>query len=215
MNNIPLATIASRVKINIQQIAVVFIGSFLLLSCEQPRLSPLPAEGTILAFGDSLTLGVGAGKSESYPRVLAQLSGMRVINAGVSGEVTADGFTRLSGTIEQTMPDMLILLEGGNDIIRNLDPEVTKTNLASMIELAQNRGVEVVLIGVPAKRVLSDSAPFYAELAQEYQLVFDGNLIASLLRKRAYKFDAIHFNQQGYRVMAEAIHELLAKNGAL
>jgi lysophospholipase L1-like esterase len=206
---------ACRVKGCYQQIAVSLIVSLLLNGCEQPKLAPLPAEGTILAFGDSLTSGVGADQSSSYPGVLAQLSGLRVINAGISGEVTADGLARLPETIDQTTPDLLILLEGGNDILRNQDLEATKRNLASMIELAQSRGVEVVLIGVPAKSLFSSAASFYAELAEDYQLVFEESLIASLLRKSAYKSDAIHFNQQGYRVMAEAIHELLVVNGAL
>jgi lysophospholipase L1-like esterase len=206
---------ASRVKSSYLQISVILIAAMLLQGCEQPKLTPLPAEGTILAFGDSLTSGVGAEKSNSYPSVLAQLSGLRVINAGISGEVTGDGLARLPKAIDQTTPDLLILLEGGNDILRNQHLEVTKRNLASMIELAQSRGVEVVLIGVPAKSLFSNVASFYAELAEDYQLVFEDNLIASLLRKNAYKSDAIHFNQQGYRVMAEAIHELLVENGAL
>jgi lysophospholipase L1-like esterase len=215
MNRRPLVTVACKVKNCYQQIAVLLIAGMLLNGCEQPKLTPLHAEGTILAFGDSLTSGVGADKSSSYPSVLAQLSGLRVINAGRSGEVTADGLARLAETIDQTTPDLLILLEGGNDIMRNQDLAVTKSNLASMIELAQSRGVEVVLIGVPAKSLFSSAASFYAELAEEYQLVFEDNLIASLLRKSAYKSDAIHFNQRGYRVMADSIHELLVENGAL
>jgi hypothetical protein len=61
---------------------------------------------------------------------------------------------------------------------------------------------------------LANAASFYADLAEKYQPVFEDSLIASLLRKREYKSDAIHFNEQGYRVVAEAIHELLMENGA-
>jgi len=215
MTRNPFVVTASRMKNCYQKIAVILIGCILLQSCGQPKLAPLPEEGTILAFGDSLTFGFGTEKSKSYPRVLAQLSGLRVINAGVSGEVTSQGLARLPETMDQTMPDLLILLEGGNDILRNKDPEVTKRNLASMIELAHSRGVDVVLIGVPAKRIFSDAASFYADLAERYRLVFEDKLIANLLRQSDYKSDAIHFNEKGYRVMAEAIHELLVENGAL
>jgi len=196
-------------------VVVVLIAALLCSGCEKPKLTGIPAGGTILAFGDSLTFGVGVEKSKSYPSVLAELTGRRVINAGVSGEVTKDGLARLPDAIDKTDPDLLILLEGGNDILRNQDLEITKRNLASMIELTQSRGIEVVLIGVPARNLFSNVAPIYEGLAEEYQLVFEDDLIASLLRKASHKSDAIHFNQRGYRVMAEAIHELLVENGAL
>lgn len=195
------------------QYYLVLLGVLFLQSCDQPKLTPISEDSTILAFGDSLTFGVGVEKAKSYPSVLSKLSGRRVINAGKSGEVTADGLVRLPDILDQTEPDVMILLEGGNDILRNKDRNATKRNLASMIEMAQSRGIEVILIGVPEKNLFSDVAPIFRELAEDYQLVFEDDLIGDLLRKGAYKSDALHFNQQGYRVMAEAIYELLDDNG--
>lgn len=197
-------------KIYLQLLCVVTLAS-----CGPVNLAPIPIDGTILAFGDSLTVGVGAEKSKSYPAVLAQLSGRHVINAGASGETTAQGLERLSGILDQSTPDLLILLEGGNDILRNQDLARTKQNLAEMIELAQSYGAVVVLIGVPEKRLFSDAAPLYEELAKEYGLVFEGELIASLLREPQYKSDMVHFNAQGYRQLAESIYQSLVERGAL
>jgi len=191
------------------------IALVLLQGCGQPRLTPVPGDGVILAFGDSLTLGVGSQPENSYPMVLAELSGREVVNAGISGEVTAGGLARLERTLEATDPALLVLLEGGNDILRNESPANIKRNLAAMIEMAEDRGVEVVLIGVPEKNLFSKSAPLYAELAEQYGLVFEGELIARLLRTGRYKSDAVHFNERGYRAMAEEIFELLTHNGAL
>jgi len=204
-----------RMKDRSIHIVVFLLGALLLQSCDQSKLTPIPMESSILAFGDSLTLGVGVKKEKSYPSVLSELSSRNVINAGISGEMTSDGLLRFPEVIEQTDPALLILLEGGNDILRNYDKQATKSNLASMIEIAQSRGVEVVLIGVPEKNLFSDVAPIYKELAEDYQLVFEDDLIGNLLRKSAYKSDPIHFNQQGYRAMAEAIHDLLLENGGL
>ena len=193
----------------------LLLAALLLQGCAEPKLSPLPIDGTVLAFGDSLTLGVGAHSRDSYPSVLSALGGRRVVNAGVSGETTDLGLARLQDTLPKVNPDLLLLLEGGNDILRARDPADTKSNLAAMVELALSQGIEVVLVGVPDKLLFSDSASFYEELAEQYELVFDGETLAGLLRRSDYKSDAVHLNSQGYRVLAEAIHELLAERGAL
>lgn len=190
-------------------------ASVLLACSDSPSLSYIPDNGVIIAFGDSLTVGVGATDDHSYPHVLAQLSHRNVISAGVSGEETAAGRKRLAQVLAEATPNLLILLQGGNDILRNRNMQSVKQNLAAMIELAQSKGIDVVLIGVPAKKLFSDVAPLYTELAEEYRLVFTDDLLASLLRNSKYKSDPVHLNKQGYRKLAESIHSLLQDHGAL
>lgn len=189
--------------------------TLVLSGCSEPKLAPIKYGGTILAFGDSLTFGVGTEPANSYPAILAELSGLDVVNAGISGETTDSGLKRLPLELDRTSPDLLILIEGGNDILQNKSEPTIKANLKKMIELAHSRDIPVVLIGVPQKRLFSDSAPLYQELAEDYQLVFDGDLIGSLLRSPSLKSDHVHFNTEGYRKMAESIYELLSDNGAL
>ena len=100
--------------------AVIIVSAF-LYGCgdKTKQLSRVSTEATILAFGDSLTVGVGTDKQYSYPSVLARLSGRKVVNAGISGEVTKDGLARLEKMIAKTNPELMILLEGGNDILRS------------------------------------------------------------------------------------------------
>ncbi|MDW3096435.1 MAG: GDSL-type esterase/lipase family protein [Gammaproteobacteria bacterium] len=195
----------------------VLIGClFLLQACSDSiSLMPIPQDGVILAFGDSLTVGVGVSDAHSYPAVLAQLAGRKVVSSGISGEETTQGLARLPGVMDDVNPDLLILLQGGNDILRNRSLQKTKQNLAAMIELAQSSGVQIVLIGVPEKKLFSDMAPLYEELAEQYNLVLANDLLSNLLRDNEYKSDAVHLNQQGYRVLAESIHKLLVKHGAL
>jgi len=188
---------------------------FLQACSDSKSLTPIPEDGVILAFGDSLTVGVGASDAYSYPAILMELSGRQVIGVGVSGEETTQGLLRLPKVMDEVNPDLLILLEGGNDILRNKNMRNTKQHLAAMIELAQSRGVQVVLIGVPEKKLFSDVVPLYEELAEQYNLVFADDLLSGLLRDNEYKSDAVHLNQQGYRVMAESILQLLVKHGAL
>ena len=195
--------------------ALIVCLSILHACSDSNSLSPIPQDGVILAFGDSLTVGVGTSASYSYPTILEQLSGRKVVAAGVSGEETAQGLIRLPKVLDEANPNLLILLEGGNDILRNRNLHETKQNLAAMIELAQARGVQVMLIGVPEKKIFSNVAPLYEQLAEQYGLVFADDLLSGLLRDNEYKSDAVHLNQQGYRVMAETIHQLLLKYGAL
>ncbi|MFT7560188.1 MAG: acyl-CoA thioesterase-1 [Flavobacteriales bacterium] len=197
------------------QIFTVLIITLLLNGCGEPKLSPITQGGTILAFGDSLTVGVGTKRSKSYPAVLAELTGLNVVNAGVSGETTDRGLERLPMEIDRTTPDLIILIEGGNDILQNKKLSHLKQNLTLMIELAENRGIPVILIGIPKKSLFSNSAPLYEELAEQFNLVYDGNLIADLIRSPSLKSDQIHFNEKGYRKMAESIFALLEDNGAL
>ena len=195
--------------------AWLLVLALLLAGCERPMLSPLADDGTILAFGDSLTAGVGAGADGGYPVALQALTGRNVINAGVSGETTAGGLQRLPAVLREISPDLMILMEGGNDILRSMNPQASHDNLAAMIELAQADGVEVVLVGVPDRMLFNSSAKFYDELASRYQLALIDGELAGLLRDTRYKSDPIHLNAEGYKLLAEAVFKTLKAHGAL
>lgn len=196
------------------RVILISLLTLSLLACDSGRLAPLNQNDVIVAFGDSLTEGVGTNESNNYPNVLTKLSGFNVVNAGVSGETTSEGLIRLPSVIEEYKPNLLILLEGGNDILRNKSAKTIENNLDKMINIALDNGIQVVLIGVPEKSLFSSSAPFYSHLAEKYDLVFDSSLIASLLRSPSKKSDSVHFNTAGYASLAEGIYELLSDNGA-
>lgn len=195
--------------------AVMGLLCLLLVGCGESEFRPLGAGETILAFGDSLTEGRGVNPAQSYPSVLATLSGHPVINAGVSGELSEAGRARLPALLVQHRPALVILLEGGNDILRGSGEEALKANLAAMIEMVQGSGAQLLLVGVPRKSLFADGAPLYGELADQYRLVLDNESIGELLRSPALKSDAVHFNEQGYRTLAERLHGLLQERGAL
>jgi lysophospholipase L1-like esterase len=188
-----------------------------LTACSRdPQLSPLPADAVILAFGDSITYGTGAARDQSYPAVLAQLSGREVVNAGIPGDVTAEGLARLEDALEAHRPHMLILCLGGNDMLRKVGHEVAARNLDDMIAMSRARGVPVLLLGVPRPALFGlESAPFYYELAERRQVVLEADIIPKVLSERDLKSDPIHPNAAGYRRIAEAVHRKLRDAGAL
>ncbi|MGY6037900.1 GDSL-type esterase/lipase family protein [Aeromonas sp. AE23HZ002T15] len=187
----------------------------LLAGCGEPEFRPLGTGETILAFGDSLTEGRGVGPAQSYPSVLAELSGHPVINAGVSGELSEAGRARLPALLAEHRPALVILLEGGNDILRGSGEGALKGNLAAMIEAVQGSGAQLLLVAVPRKSLFADGAPLYEELADQYRLVLDNDSIGELLRSPGLKSDTVHLNEQGYRTLAERLYGLLQQHGAL
>lgn len=194
---------------------LIFVACLLLNACGKAPYTTIPESGRILAFGDSLTYGYNVQASQSYPAVLARLSRREVVNAGVSGEITANGLLRLAELLEEDRYDFLILLEGGNDILQNLPAHQTKENLAAMLELANQYHLPVLLIAVPEKSVLAKAAPFYQELADDYQVPLVKSLAGDLLKQAKYKSDSVHFNAAGYEAMAESINSTMKKLGAL
>jgi acyl-CoA thioesterase-1 len=185
-------------------------------SPQTPRLPALAPGAVILAFGDSLTYGTGAAKAQSYPAVLERLLRRRVINAGVPGELSGEGVQRLPPLLDRYRPDLLILCHGGNDLLRRYDEEKTATNIRSMVNEARRRDIPVALIGVPRPSLLfMDTAPLYAEIAAEFGLPYEGEILTRLESNAALKSDQIHPNAGGYQALAEAVRALLRKSQAI
>lgn len=178
-------------------------------------LSPLAPDAVLLAFGDSLTAGTGAASDQSYPARLEALSGRRVINAGIPGEVARDGLARLPGMLDAHQPDLLLLIHGGNDLLRRGDREQIRAELSAMVATAHERGIQVLLVAVPAPTLLRlRSEPLYADIGREHGIPVEQQALAHILSREALKADPIHPNAEGYRYLAERIDALLIDAGA-
>lgn len=197
--------------------AALLLVAALALACSEktPTLPRLAATDVIVAFGDSLTFGTGAAEQESYPAVLAELTGRTVIRAGVPGEVTAQALGRLPRVLEEHRPQLVIVCIGGNDFLRRLSATDTKANLRAMLALLKAQGVAVVLVGVPQPAIFADPPAMYAELARELKIPYESAVVKNVLFNATLRSDPIHPNAQGYRRMAEAIAALMKKSGAI
>ena len=153
-----------------------------------PRDAPIapvapvaPGPPRIVALGDSLTAGLGVLREEAYPAVLERKlrgAGMaiEVVNAGVSGDTTADGLRRANWALEGDIR-LLILALGANDGLRGLPPAQMKTNLQSIIHRARQRGVPVLLVGMEAppnfgEQYASAFRQVFQDLARENKVAF-------------------------------------------
>ncbi len=196
------------------------IGLFVVVlvygcSEKQPAIQPLSVDAVILAFGDSLTAGTGTSKENSYPAVLEKLINRVVINAGVPGELSREGFRRLPGLLDKYQPALVIISHGGNDLIRKLGTEKLAQNISAMIRAARERSISVILIGIPRPGIFLSSDKLYNEIALDYNIPVENEIMANILSDTSLKSDAIHPNNKGYRLMADSIFMLMKQTGAI
>jgi lysophospholipase L1-like esterase len=197
-------------------ITLVILAALFLVACGNDyKLQPLANDAVIVAFGDSLTYGTGASKATSYPSVLADLTGLRVINEGVAGEQTAQGLARLPSVLAEYQPDLVILCHSGNDILRRKSKDQARQNLEAMIDLIEASGAQVLLLGVPDFGLFLSAADFINKAAENTKVAYIQDLLPDLQGNKSIKSDTVHFNADGYAQLAQGIHQSLQDFGGL
>ena len=196
--------------------AVLF--NVVIMALAMPALARTPE---VLAFGDSLTAGLGLPASEAFPaRLEARLHGegvsVTIVNAGVSGDTTTDGLARLDWALADK-PEFVILALGANDALRGIDPKIVRDNLDAMIGKIQASGAKILLLGMLAPsnwgaQYEHDFDRIYPELAKAHNLplypfFLDGVAMDPALNQP----DGIHPNERGVAIMVDRIAPLVAK----
>jgi acyl-CoA thioesterase-1 len=231
MNQMLMTRVVSIAR---QSIAVKSIGmaltSVLFLSCGQPESAvvearppssapsePAPAAGAplIVFLGDSLTAGYGLAKEQSVPALIASHLrkagyGYEVVNAGVSGDTSAGGLSRLDWSLEGDVRILVVEL-GANDGLRGLPGENLKRNLAEIITRATKRGIKVVLTGMEAPPnfgavYTSEFRRVYRELAREHNVAFVPFYLEGVAGIPSLNIaDGMHPNPEGARIIERTI----------
>ena len=185
-----------------------------LAACAPPSpIARLPQEAVVVAFGDSLTSGVGA--QIGYPQRLQTLIGREVINAGIPGETSAEALRRFPAVLRRHRPALVVICTGGNDFLRRQSAAKTESNLREIVALAEAAGVEVALLAVPRLSLFALNHPLYAKIADDYDLWIEDEILKSVLHDDDLKSDRIHPNDDGYRQIAEAVAALLRRAEAV
>ena len=192
-----------------------FKQTALLLIClvaADARAAATAARVKILMFGTSLTQGLGLPPGTELPAVLqAKLAGAgvqaKVINAGVSGDTSADGLSRIDWSLADK-PDCAIVELGSNDALRGIDPAITEKNIAAVLGKLRAAHVPVLLLGMKAPRNLGPEyvARFdaiYARLAARYRdALYPFALEGVVLNPKLNQADGMHPNPAGVQVIA-------------
>jgi acyl-CoA thioesterase-1 len=212
------------------QFFLMLLLSLFVFACDQGSEKSVPINSVesqqkeqklskIVAFGNSLTAGLGLPLEQSYPAILQKLleaDGLKyeVVNAGVSGDTTSGGLRRLNWSLEGDV-HFLILELGGNDILRGQPVDLIKKNLADMIHIARSRGITVLLAGMEAP---TNAGPEYREevhqayldLEKEYDVTFIPFVLKDLVgSEKLIQADGTHPTAEGARLIAETVYKHL------
>jgi len=173
----------------------------------------------IVGFGDSLMAGYQLPAGESVPEKLEAALKARghdvvIVNAGVSGDTSSGGLSRLDWSVPEDT-ELVILELGANDMLRGISPDVTENNLTAMIEQLTERGIDVLLAGMLAAPNLGpDYAerfnPIYPKLAEAYGLPFYPFFLDGVAAERALLLDdGMHPNAAGVDRIVEGLLPLV------
>lgn len=197
-------------------IFLIVLIIILTLKPKDSTIEPLKPQDTILAFGDSLTYGYNVEADESYPSLLQHLSGHTIINAGILGETSKDGLKRLLPLLENKDIKLMILCFGGNDIMQRLSMNRLKANLKTMIQMAKEKEISILLVSVPNISLFGLSAlDLYEEVADEENIPLLTGVLTDILSTPSLKSDQVHPNNKGYKILADKIYEKLKEVGFL
>ena len=169
----------------------------------------------VMVLGDSLVAGHGLPQGRSFPNVLAQkLAGddidVIMINSGVSGDTTAGGRARLDWSLA-AKPDAVIIVLGGNDLLRGFDPQASFDNLDAIITRLIENDVEVLLAGMQAPRnfgadYADEFDQIYTRLAARHDILFYPFFLDGVALMIEYNQpDGMHPNEAGVEVIANKI----------
>lgn len=163
----------------------------------------------VVCFGDSLTRGVGAGKGNDYPSRLAEMTGLEVINSGVSGDTTAAGLARVEDDVLAYEPDVVLITLGGNDLKKRVGVDNARANLLRIIQQIQAAGSMVVLGGIDIPLYGKGYAKMYESIARQTGSVLIPNILEGLFGHSEFMSDSIHPNDRGYEIMAGYFYKAL------
>jgi len=183
----------------------------LILAIAAPANAAQPVK--ILAFGTSLTQGYGLPPGTEFTAILeARLKqagiNAHIVNAGVSGDTSSDGLSRLDWSLADH-PDAAIVEMGSNDALRGIDPTLTEKNLTAMLAKLKAAHVPVLILGMKAPRnfgpeYASAFDPIYPKLAKEFGvLLYPFMLDGVALNAKLNQADGIHPNPAGVKIIVD------------
>lgn len=181
----------------------------LLISCSKKDPQNYPnSNRDIVAFGDSLTYGYGAGPNQSYPDYLGGMIGRKIVNLGVNGDTSATGLARIN-ELRRYRPYIVLVEFSGNDFLRKIPRSQTERNLKEIVNRIQQMGAIVVLVDTGGGLPMNAYTQMQKKIAKEYNTLFVPAIMDGIFNQRNLKSDEIHPNAEGYKIIAGKIEKVI------
>jgi lysophospholipase L1-like esterase len=204
----PLA-MKTGARLAVVLIAIVAIVGVWWLRSGIPQAARPTSGETIVAFGDSLVAGRGASAGHDFVSLLSERLGVRIVNAGVSGDTTASALARVDRDVLSRNPRIVIVLLGGNDLLRQIPLDQTFTNLGSIVDRVRQRGSAVVLVGVGTGLWVDPYSARYEALAKRTSAVLVPDILDDIMGHGNLMADQIHPNDAGYEIVARRLEPVV------
>jgi len=174
----------------------------------------------MLILGDSLSAGYGMNSDQSWVyllelRLIDTGHAYRILNSSISGDTTQGGLARLPRLLDHYQPRIVIIELGANDGLRGINPDITRTNMTSMIQSSQQSGAKVLLAGIKlppnyGADYIEQFESMYADLAREYDTLLVPFFMDGVVFKPGLlQADGIHPNEKGQPVLLENVWRIL------
>jgi acyl-CoA thioesterase-1 len=167
------------------------------------------AGSAIVCFGDSLTRGYGVEAGRDYPSQLSRLLGEPIINAGRDGDTTGSALERLDEDVLVHAPRLVIVELSGNDFLKRVPKEETFANLDQIVARCVAAGAMVVLVHAKFGLWSDPYIQGFEEIAEKHGALLVENVLNGILTNPKRMYDRIHPNEEGYRLMAERVAEVV------
>lgn len=174
----------------------------------------------IVVLGDSLSAGYGMDREQSWVHLLGLRleqhgHNYKILNSSISGDTTQGGLSRLPRLLKRYQPEIVIIELGGNDGLRGINPDVTRSNIESMIQQSQGMNATVLLAGIKlpsnyGTTYLDQFESIYTDLADKYDTLLVPFFMDGVVFEEGYmQADGIHPNEQGQPILLDNVWRVL------
>ncbi|MFA5287383.1 MAG: GDSL-type esterase/lipase family protein [Candidatus Omnitrophota bacterium] len=192
-------------------VAIIFgIGVAALLMNVKREIKNINSNGkNIICYGDSITFGYGVNPGEDYPTALAKMINRPVINAGVDGDTSTEGWQRIKQDVLEKEPYIVLIEFTGNDFLKKIPMDLTVSNIKKMVREIQGTGAITAIVDVSAGLFLIDYRVQLFLLSRQTGSIFIPATLSGIITNPSMKSDFMHPNASGYKIVAQRAYKAI------
>lgn len=190
-------------------IAIIAALTFTFFASQKPKTNT-NKQNLIVFFGNSITAGQGADIGKDFPTLVGKNLNVPVVNAGISGNTTADALKRIDKDVIDKNPSIVVVELGGNDLLQGVNVNVTKRNFDLILTKIKSTNAKIVILGIKFYLFKGLYETDLQNFAKKYNAVLVPDIMEGIIGDQNLKHDDIHPNAKGYRKIADKLTPIIA-----